>query len=272
MQTKPTESPMLRILILTALPQEYAPLKKLIPGWRRLTGRPYKSFLVPLPGRRIVLMECGMGGDAVRNALERGRVELNPDVVVFAGFAGGLHPSLAAGDVCVVRDALLFDSLRGNAGTVASFSLGLGPEFSKFASDKALKCISAVTAPQPENKTALAARLGNRPAALDMETADVAEIACRDGLAFVCFRAVSDGLSDDLGFDVAEISDSKGNVKIWRVLGTILRNPFVLGAYYRAWRRSRVAAENLCRVLTAFLDIPVGSMRRIKERALVARV
>jgi 4-hydroxy-3-methylbut-2-enyl diphosphate reductase len=71
------------LVVVTALRSEYAALTKQVPG--------------------AVLERCGMGPTRVREWLPR-LAQLKPDVVVVAGVAGALDPSLRSGDVIVASE------------------------------------------------------------------------------------------------------------------------------------------------------------------------
>jgi 4-hydroxy-3-methylbut-2-enyl diphosphate reductase len=71
------------LVVVTALRSEYAALSKQVPG--------------------AVLERCGMGPERVREWLPRLR-ELDPTIVVVAGVAGALDPSMRSGDVIVASE------------------------------------------------------------------------------------------------------------------------------------------------------------------------
>jgi nucleoside phosphorylase len=279
---------MLKILILAALPQEYAPLKKLIPTWRLLCRKPFKQFVFSLPGMEIRLIESGMGGDSARGALEWAFAQSRPDLFLFVGFCGGLHPDLHIGDVCVVERSMAVHPHGKAAGGI--FAFRFPGEFSEWLCQRNVKAISAVTISSPEDKSTLAelaarhlARVHREAgeftlpeqegqgdnaaehtlAGVDMETFVLAGIGCREQLPFLCLRSVSDELGDQLGFDLSEISGPGGKVKIGKVLKTIMLNPKALKAFFLAWRRSNRAGKNLCAILADFLTAPSDSLRGI---------
>jgi adenosylhomocysteine nucleosidase len=255
---------MLKILVLSAIPQEYSHLRKITPRWRQLGSRPFKTFSFDLAEKEIVLVETGMGAEFAAHALEAAIARFRPDLLVFAGFCGGLHPDLSVGDLCVVRKVLMVDSSAVSGKDV--FTFYFSTELSEFLSAEKVRPIKAVMIPAPEEKTTLAALLGGALAAADMETAKVSKIACLEGLPLLVLRSVSDALDDDLGFDLAEITGKDGRVSLARVVRTVMANPPVLKAFYRAWRRSDVAGENLGRLLGAFLRLPAGVLARIAEQ------
>ncbi|MHC1726932.1 MAG: hypothetical protein AB9866_13150 [Syntrophobacteraceae bacterium] len=254
----------MKILIMAALPQEYSPLKKLTPSWVLLGKKPFKRYGFELNGLEIVLLESGMGAGSAKRALEYELDLFRPDIILFAGFAGGLHPDLFAGTVCVVERTRAIHS-------EILFRFEFPKRLCEFIVLHDLRSAYALTAFQPENKLALSSVTAGDLAVLDMETAVVAEFCLAGHIPFICFRTVSDAIEDELGFELSEITDEKGNVSLACVLRTVFRRPSAFRAFYLSWKRSTCASKRMCRVLAAFLRLPVKSLEEIaKEVRLVA--
>ncbi len=254
----------MKILILTALPQEYSPLKRLFPSWRRIQRRPFKKFAFNLPGKEIILVESGMGAKPAEEALGVELAGFAPDLLIFCGFAGGLHPDLPAGVACFVLSACGIFSEE-------VFQVRVPKALSDFLAQNDIRPVLALSAETPGNKQALSALAAGQPAVSDMETATVAEIACRNKIPFICFRAVSDALGHDLGFNLSDISDERGRIRLAGVLATLIRKPATLKAYYLSWRSSRRAARNLCRSVAAFLGIPAPVLGKMAGEIRIER-
>ncbi len=258
---------MLNILILSAIPQEHRHLRKLTPRWRRIASRPFRTFCLQLPDKKIFLVETGMGARFAADALEAALARSRPDLLVFAGFCGGLHPGLLVGDLCVAKKTFVVHS-PGQPGKDA-FTFLLPVELFDFFKTRNIRPITAVTLEAPEDKPALAAVLTEGLAAADMETARICEIAMREGLPLLVLRSVSDALNDELGFGLARITGKDGRVAVWKVFRTVLAKPSVLKAFYLAWRRSKRAGETLGEALSNLLRLPAGSMARIARQIIV---
>lgn len=247
----------MRILILAALPQEYSPLKKLFPSWRLVEKRPLKKFISKLPGKEIVLIESGMGARSAQEALEGELTGFTPDLLIFSGFGGGLHPDLPVGAVC-------FTASTREVSSGQVFHFRFPDKLIDFMTQNGIKPVLGLSAEQPGNKRTLSTLAAGQTAVLDMETAALARMAFHNKIPFICFRAVSDGIDDDLGFNLSDIADESGRIRLARVLVTVIRKPATLKAFYLSWRRSRRAAKNLCGAVAAFLGIPtpvLGKMR-----------
>lgn len=260
---------MMKTLILAALPQEYGPLKKLIALRRVPAAWPFKTFACSFAEKEIMLIETGMGNHCAEKALHAALARCRPDLLLFAGFAGGLHPALSVGDVCVARSCLAA-GLERNSGA-SGFEIFLPPEMVEFAQKFGVRPVCTLGVAEPAEKKALAALAPGRLAVVDMETSAVARIAWRESLPLACFRAISDALDDDLGFELAAITGRAGKVDGAKVLRTILDRPPVMRAFYRSWRRSALAGKNLCAVLASFLSIPAPGFGAIARGIRVER-
>ena len=255
---------LMKILILSALPQEYAPLKKIFPAFRLVRKKPCKKFAMSLAGKEITLVESGMGDKALREALCAELAPDAPDLLMFSGFAGGLHPGLPAGAVCFAAKARPLET-----GTLYTFTYS--NELARFLAEHRIRTVLALSAGAPCNKQSLCALFAGELAVLDMETAFAAEVAFSSEIPLVCFRAVSDPVDHDLGFNLEDISDGQGKVRPHRVLATILKKPSTLISFYRLWRGSNLAAKNLCATVAAFLNLPEQEMGKIAREIKIKR-
>ncbi len=253
----------MKILILAALPQEYSPLKKLLPHWRCLDKKPLKKFTFNLPGKEIVLIETGMGPTSAEQALRTEMPGFVPDLLIFSGFAGGLHPNLKIGTVC-------FTAGTRETCSEELFKFRFPKELNIFLAKNNILPVLGISSRMPENKHDLRALANGQMAVSDMETAKLAEIALEMKVPFICFRAISDCLDHDLGFDLNAITDGQGRIRLSGVISTVLRRPAALKAFYLAWRRSRLAAKNLCGSVAAFLGL--SALRLSKWQVKSARL
>ena len=255
----------MRILILAALPQEYSPIRKLLPSWRLVEKKPLKKFISRLPGKEIIVIESGMGAKSVEEALEAQlTTEFTPDLLIFSGFAGGLHPDLPVGAVCFTTSAREISS-----GQV--FHFRFPDKLVDFMNQNGIRPVLGLSTEQPGNKRTLSALASGQAAVLDMETATLARIAFHNKIAFICFRAISDGIEHDLGFNLNDIADERGRIRLAGVLVAVIRKPATLKAFYLSWRRSRRAARNLCGPVAAFLGIPAPVLGKMAEEIRIER-
>ena len=252
---------MLKILVLSAIPQEYAHLRKITPPWRLLRRLPFKTFSFTLPGKEITLIETGMGAVFAVNALLAELARSRPNLLILSGFGGGLHRGLATAQICAVKKTRIFDPAAQFGSE--PIELHYSSQLSEFLLKRQIMPVSALTVLAPPAKSALAALMGDEISVVDMETASVAGIALKKSLPFICLRAISDGVYDELGFDLADIMGRAGKVDPFGALRTMIFKPAVVGAFYRSWRRSNLAGAKLGRVLADFLELPEETLKEI---------
>lgn len=270
----------IRMAILFALPQEYGTFMRLAGPWRMRSRRPFRSFSRCFPAIRqkaslsskggqggaeiveVILLETGMGRKQMLEGLEWLFGWFHPDLVVASGFAGSLAREVTVGGVCLGEMVASFDGPPG-ARVEDRFNSKIWECFAPFWSKHRVARTRVVTVPQPQPKQPLSRVFSEPPAILDMETWFAAQFCHERRLPFIALRAVSDGLGDEIDFDPAAISDARGHVSIPLVLVSVLRNPRLLASYYSAWRRSRLAAANLGKVLRSLLELPPAELRKL---------
>lgn len=157
-------------------------------------------------GDRWLMIANGPGRDAVESALGK-RIEVSG--IVSTGFCGALDPALRIGDI--VEDGLV-------------------------CADRV-----AVTAAE---KAGLREKTG--AAAVDMESAAVAQKAEQWRVPFRSVRAVSDIAGEDMPLDFNLYRDSRGRFSRGRIAFAACLKPFTaIPALLRLDRNCRIAAESL---------------------------
>lgn len=255
----------MRILFLAALPQEYGPFLKLSGPWRRLQRKPNALFVRSHFGKELFLVETGMGKDAMKTALKRAVVECSPELLISIGFAGSLCETLETGDAVIGREFVSFDPGSSPAGEGRLF----------FESSAVLSLVRErtgaaeariVTSGKPQPKSALQPLFEDAPSVMDMESYVAARFASAAGIPFLCFRSVSDGLGDEIDFDLGAISDSAGRVRVVKVMAAALREPRLVKSFFLSWRRSVMASDRLARALEVFLGISSDALAELSAQ------
>ncbi|HEY2588839.1 MAG TPA: hypothetical protein VGI81_24060 [Tepidisphaeraceae bacterium] len=144
-------------------------------------------------------------------------------VVLTAGLAGALDPSLAVGDV-VVDD------------WPASLPVPPGVRRGAIHTDHQI-------AATPREKAALFAQ--TQALAVDMENSSVREWARRQGAQFGAIRAISDRADQTLDPAVLRLIDPWGRPKPMAIAQTLLRHPRLIPHLMRLGRDSKTAARRL---------------------------
>jgi adenosylhomocysteine nucleosidase len=205
-----------RFIILTAVQIEAKAVARAL-GLRRPS--PTRPTISAGPGPLIELHLIGIGTPRLPQDLG------NPEdtLVIMAGLAGGLDPSLQVGDV-VIDDC----------------PPGLVPEFSHRTGH--IHSSEAVIA-TPAQKAALFAQ--TRALAVDMETATARSAAGRLGIPFLAIRAISDASDDVLDPAVLKLVDAFGRPRPIAIAATLARRPGLAAYLRRLGASSRLAADNL---------------------------
>ncbi len=240
-------------LVATAMPEEYEAMAAVVTDGERLhAGEADRGFLLKgrISGAPALLAMTGDG--AIRSAASVSLLlsEFPVSLLVGAGAAGALDPSLRAGEIVVAT------RIRDEAGEMAA------PDAALVARARALgaKPAAFVTAARPvcssKEKGALADRFGVAgfgPAVVDMESAAWARAAASHGVPFLLLRSVSDTFEEDLPRFLSSCLSSDGSVDRSTVARRLVLHPAALPALLRMRRRVRDGAEALALFLERLL-------------------
>ncbi|HSH14672.1 MAG TPA: hypothetical protein VLD18_01470 [Verrucomicrobiae bacterium] len=235
-------------------------------AWR--TARPFHC----VGSGSLSLYEARVGGSDVTVALTgvgpfpaigvaRRLLERRPDVCISSGFAGGLRPQHAIGDLLVAR-ALRMDDER--------FLLRTDDRLRRLA---AVCGARAVDLFYSSERVVVTARekvsLGLVADAVEMESYAILTEAARCCIPAVVVRAVSDTVHEDLPLDFNRVLDRGGRVSFPRLLGQVARRPDRLPKLIRMGAESRRAAASLAGFLDEYIPMLTG---KLTDHARAARV
>jgi nucleoside phosphorylase len=195
-------------MLVTPTASEYAPVKSAVAGW--------------LGGGRVQLEMCGIGVDRAE-AFARRLDRSGPwGGLALTGWAGGVHPDLAAGDVVVAEVALDDDGRRAPCTAIDLAGARRGP-------------LVTVRAPllAPEDKRA--ARHSGA-LAVEMEAYPLAAWAASRNVPFLHARIILDGVDDSLP-NVDHALDPFGRVKPGRLARLLLARPHLAVELWSMGRR-----------------------------------
>lgn len=226
---------------LKRLSREHDPLKrklllqkpdlaKFVPSVSRVSsieGIDLPNLRCQIFTRTYFLIQSGLGRSTAENAL---RLAWNVEQVWLIGFAGGLDPSLKAGDTIEPKGVLRNGEMTGLS------PVGL-VENTRFL----LTVEDSVTTPL---KKAVLNEMFDC-AAVDMEAKDLA-LACEfQGIPFHTARAISDGADEALPKELAAVILPSGDLSMMRLAWSVMKKPTLVVALYRLWKNSRKAKEGL---------------------------
>jgi adenosylhomocysteine nucleosidase len=181
----------------------------------------------------IVVAVTGIGQErARRQAQQLFSKPIRPRVVIMAGYAGALDPSLAVGDIVIASE------VADDAGNLWPTS------WPNDRNGRILTVDRLIGTPSEKHEL----RQSHRATAVDMESAAVAEVCGQHGTAFGCVRAVSDDTSTSLSPRLLRLF-AGGDVSTARVFLQMLRSPRLLPELIRLGRNTKLAGKELARTL-----------------------
>jgi len=237
--------------LIAAMPEEIKPLLARVGHYRKERIASFNLFRFAIADQQACLIESGMGPVKAAAAVRMLLAEANPAVIVNFGFAGAVTTGPAVGDL-VVANRLFFHqdlSLTEEYGLDQDLTELMEMTLAKGCGGKPFRVYRGafITAGQIVAKVKLADTLpqGVANPVLDMETAAVARVAARLNVPLIAIRAVSDGSDEELGFSLEELTDDELNVRIVRVLLTVVRKPWIIPQLLRLAKNAGIAGKNL---------------------------
>jgi adenosylhomocysteine nucleosidase len=177
--------------------------------------------------RNNVRLTCsGMGAEHAANAARWLVSDFQPELLISAGFSGGLKPQCRAGELLV-------------CGTVIDERSG--ETFACACGDAVLVSCSGVLS--GDEKRRLAERHGAD--GIDMEAVAVARVAREKGTAFAAVKAIS----DEVDFEMPPMNrfiDAEGGFDTAKLLAYAAVRPSVWPVLARLEKNTKLASERLC--------------------------
>lgn len=180
-------------------------------------------------------------GEAAAAAASRRLVLAGARALASVGMAGALDPTLICGTVLLPEEVAAFAGATAGAAATAS------PAWrQRLRAALPGACIAAggtlLTCDRPLGRDAKAVAWRSlRAAAVDMESAAIAQVAGQAGLPFIALRVVVDTASDELPPAVIAAS-AGGQLRMGRLLAGLLRAPRDTAALIRLSARYRIAS------------------------------
>ena len=239
------------IAILVAVKQELRPILRLADAEQTVRQEHLDFHEGTLGGQPVALLALGVGKECARIAAEITLRCYRPDLVISAGFGGGLAENVAAGDIVVGTEVLelygkLGDQLRWET-THRCTPLSV-PD--KLPARMRVHSGRIITTDEMILRAANKARLGKATGALsaDMETSAVSAVCAAHDTDFLAIRCITDTSREDLPEEFNDFF-MVGQLQPGRVLGACARDPRVLFNLARLGRRAKNAGRNLARFL-----------------------
>jgi adenosylhomocysteine nucleosidase len=156
------------------------------------------------------------------------------------GLAGGLDPACRPGQLLIPRRVVATSGVwLADASLTAA--CGGATVDAMFAGQK----IAATARAKAELHRLTGA------SAIDLESADVAWVAATHGLPFLVVRAVCDPAERDLPPAALAALDSAGGIGLWRVVASVMRQPWQIGPLLALSRDAAAARRTLALAVKA---------------------
>lgn len=213
---------MARVAVVAAMEREVWPFVK---GWptvqKEYDGKTFKFF----EKQETVVVCGGMGAESARRAAEAAINLYQPGLLISAGFAGALDPSLQVGDTLTPRHVI-------DAGDGSRTDSGKGEGV----------LVSFETVADAQQKAKFAGAFGGH--AVDMEAAAVARAAEAHGIKFLAVKVISDA-SDFCLPPIARFIGNDGQFHAGKFIAHIALRPWLWKGVRRLASDSMLAARAL---------------------------
>jgi nucleoside phosphorylase len=243
--------------ILFALRREAQPFYRHFDVRRRLTSAPCSAWLCGTSPERVLVLESGVGPERCGRALRwltesylPGQDLPQPLFLVATGFAGALCDECKVGEVVLATEVLDSRDCSWPCNVAAGEAGREGP----WRQGRVLSTPHLVG--DPREKRQLGERFG--AIAVDMESASVAGFCAERGIPFACVRVISDEVDTALSQRLVSLM-SGSEVRVSRLLASLVHSPRLILELWRLARDTRVAAQRLARALVQLLARDDGS-------------
>ncbi len=242
------------LAVITAMEPEASLVRGRLRQRRRVVLEAGQLWRGQAGAHRVALLRCGMGEDRAAAALQWLVEHERLWGVLSIGFAGGLQPDLATGDVVLADRIQTWPELVGPE-SVASRGAFVVPN-ARLAS---LVATAAQQAGLPwhqglllSHKTLVSGALDKRllghysgALAVDMESYRIGWLAAAHRLPFISMRAILDPCDADLNLPMDGLATPDGGVRPSGAAMAVMQQPGLLKSFLTLWRQSRLTQRRL---------------------------
>lgn len=246
----------MKIAVITAMPEEYRAVAESLGTATAAQVGTLRAGRFSRAGHEFLLVESGMGFLNAAKAAEMLIRDARPDLLISAGFCGGIAPEFLAGDVVVAKEIMIASGGGFEAVPVSLSPVGRDFVACQAAEGNRVAAGTFVTVSTVTSKSRLAGMLPDscHGPVVEMESGAVAIAAAKNGIPLLAIRAVSDSAAEELQFSLDEFCDPDlRRIRVGKVLLTVLRRPRIILQLIRLSRSSRRAAEGLTAALSRLL-------------------
>ncbi len=224
--------------LVFALGMELGGLEDRLTDRQRTAGAGFVARQGALRGRRLVIMESGVGRRAAALATEAAIDGHQPQWVISAGFAGALQGDLNRHDLVVAN------AIKGPDGK--ELIIDVKADLPGVRVGRLLTVDDIVHS--AEEKAALGKQ--HDALAVDMESYAVAEVCQRRQVRCLAIRVISDAVEDELPKEIEHLARQKTNTaRVGAAFGAVFRRPGSLKDMYKLKEDALVASDRLAALL-----------------------
>jgi adenosylhomocysteine nucleosidase len=250
----------MKIAIITAMPEETRAIIRVLGRMNKMRMGHQVVYQGRTASHDLTVIEAGMGFANAETAARLIIGELRPDLIVSAGFCGGILEGLQVGDA-VVATGLAIVSESG----LEVVRVTIPEACRDFVSRQAAEgrrvfggLFATTTVIIPKMRLAALLPPDVQFPVVEMESAAIAVLAGENGIPFAGLRTVSDPFNEELGFSLDEFCDDTMRIRIPKVLLTVARKPRIIPQLIRLAGNSRVAAASLSQAFMRFMAVNIS--------------
>ncbi len=241
---RPASPPVCDVGMVFALSIESGGMVDRLSGVLRVQGDGFVAREGGFNGRRVVLVEGGVGRTAAQRAAEALIAGHRPKWILSAGFAGGLAAGLRQGDI------LMPDQIIDPVGKRLAIDFKIDPQ--TLATTPGLHVGPLLTVDSIVRRADDKRALGKKYGALgvDMESSSVAEVCRESRVRFLSVRVISDTVDRELPADVDHLVRQKSTLgRLGAASGAIFRRPSSVKDLWRLKEDAIAASDRLAKFL-----------------------
>ncbi len=220
-------------------------LKPLVRDWQPIAltggGRRWSAWKGSIGRKECIAVAAGMGRAAAERACGIAEEAGELDSLVSLGWAGALSCGVSPATAYALAEVV--DHATGER-----FATGFSPDLLRASGAPLTLVTTGYVVPSTE-KRGLAQ--SHHAVLVDMEAAAVARFAHNKGLAFYCFKAVTDAYGERLP-DFGRYTDAEGGLRIPALLAYLAVRPRYWQPVKRMEENSRSGAEAVAAALREF--------------------
>ncbi len=252
------------IAVLCAIRQEISPLVACMNVSKKFDIDKIPFYQGDMNGHPLTLVQGGIGRENAIKAASCLIESMDVDILISAGVAGGIRQGLHVGDVVVAervgytrQEDFDGEELKLEADYACKDEIvELARQFNNDPESK-LHFGNLLTVDKVISRASTKRRIGEQNSflAVEMESAAVADVACRMGIKFAAIRSISDDIDDDLHLDYDNMISDEGKVKVTNIALSVLKNPQKLALLSRLNKQTKSAAKRLACFMTKLVPL-----------------